>query len=215
MSEETVTTVPSPTAENPNPVTTETEVEETPTILGPEETPSPETPKDEKKTEEAPKEEKVVPEKYEVKLPEGAELDTATLDLFSPIFKELGITNEGAQKLVDAYIPLIQSTIDKQKKEAQSDYKAIVAGWHADTMKDLGPNAKQDLAACGRALNKFGSKELRELFQETGVGNHKEMVRFMVKIGKTISEDSVVVPKDNPTTLFGPDPKRMYPSMPQ
>ena len=213
MSEETVITDPSPTAENINPVVPET-TDEVKTLLGPEETPSPETPADEKKTEEAPKKVEV-PEKYEVKLPEGVELDTATLDLFSPIFKELGITNEGAQKLVDAYVPLIQSTVDKQRKESQNDFKTIVSGWHADTMKELGPNAKQDLAACGKVLNKFGSKELREMMQETGVGNHKELVKFMARIGKTISEDAVVDPKDNPVNLFGPDPKRMYPSMPQ
>ena len=213
MSEETVITDPSPTAENVNPVVTET-TDEVETLLGPEETPSPETPVDEKKTEVEPKKAEV-PEKYDVKLPDGVELDVATLDLFSPIFKELGISNEGAQKLVDAYVPLIQSTIDKQRKESQNDFKTIVSGWHADTMKELGPDAKQDLAACGKALNKFGSKELREMLQETGVGNHKELVKFMAKIGKTISEDSVVTPKDNPVNLFGPDPKKMYPSMTQ
>ena len=213
MSEETVITDPSPTAENINPVVPET-TDEVKTLLGPEETPSPKVGDGEKP--EVKKEEVKVPDgKYDLKLPDGVELDTATMDIFEPIFKELGLSNESVNKLVSAYVPLIQSTIDKQRKESQNEFKTIVSGWHADTMKELGPNAKQDLAACGKALNKFGSKELREMMQETGVGNHKELVKFMARIGKTISEDAVVDPKDNPVNLFGPDPKRMYPSMPQ
>lgn len=210
MSEETVITNQEPTAENTDPEIQGTEGEEEPTLLGPEETDSPEGKED---AGETPKAEP--PEKYEIKVPEGMELDETTLDLFTPIFKELGITNEGAQKLVDAYVPLVQSMVDKQKQEAQAEYKNIVDGWKSDTMKELGATAKEDLAACGRALNKFGSKELRELMQETGVGNHKELVKFMVKIGKTISEDSMGGPQGEAHTLDLADPKRMYPSMPQ
>jgi hypothetical protein len=212
MTQETVTTTQTQTEETQNPVESETTVEEKEesTLLGPEEeTASPEKKEDSKELEKV-----AVPEKYEFKLPEGMTLDEGTLDVFSPIFKELGISNEGAQRLVNAYIPLIQSTVDKQKQEAQKDYQAIVEGWKADTMKELGSESKEALAACGKALNKFGSKELRELMQETGVGNHKEMVKFMVKIGKTISEDALVEPK-NQAGIPADDPRKMYSSMNQ
>ena len=206
MTEETVVTNQEPTAENPNPVTPENDeaVVEEPTLLSSEDTDSPEA-GDAEKPE--------APEKYEITMPEGMELDEDTLGLFEPIFKELGITNEGAQKLVDAYIPLIQSTVDKQRQEAQEEYKGIVDGWKEDTMKELGSTAKADLAACGKAIEKFGSPELREMMQETGVGNHKELVKFMVKIGKSISEDSVVDPNSQPPASGGLH--TMYPSMNQ
>ena len=211
MTEETVTPIQETTEEEQNPIT-ETEELEDPTLLGPEKNDSPED-QEAKDGEDAEKSE--VPEKYEVKLPEGMDLDEATLDLFSPIFKELGITNEGAQKLVDAYIPLIQSTVDEQRKQSQNEFKGIVDGWKKETMTELGPSAKDELAAAGRAINKFGSPELREIMQETGVGNHKELVKFMAKIGKTISEDAMVDPNNTNAPSGKLDAHKMYPSMPQ
>jgi len=223
MEENPVVTNQDPTAFNTDPINPDQEpavVEEDPTLLGPEkkEEPSPEVKGDgepgegEPKKEEEPKAE--VPEKYDVSLPEGMDLDETTLELFTPIFKELGITNDGAQKLVEAYVPLIQSTIDRQREESQDYFKSIIAGWKTDTMTELGPKAKDDLAACGRAINKFGGDDLRTMLQETGVGNHKELVKFMAKIGRTISEDSVVDP-NQPHNLDSADPRRIYTSMPQ
>jgi hypothetical protein len=212
MNEQPAVTIPSPTAENVNPVEPVTTDEvETPTLLGADPEVSPEA-GDDKKPDVEPA---VVPEgKYEIKLPEGITLDAATLDVFSPIFKDLGISNDGAQKLVDAYIPLVTSQVDKARQESLVEYKGIVDGWKSETMKELGAAAKQELAACGKALQKFGSKELREVLQETGLGNHKELVRFMAKIGKTISEDSVVDPGQS-HQIGSFDLKKMYPSMTQ
>ena len=44
-----------------------------------------------------------VPEKYDFKAPEGQSLDAALVERATPIFKELGLTQDAAQKLVDFY----------------------------------------------------------------------------------------------------------------
>ena len=202
------------------PETTETEES---TLLGEagEETKADDGQKKEDATEkETPKEEKaadkVVPEKYEIKVPEGMTLDAQTLEMFSPIFKELGITNEGAQKLVNAYVPLLQSSVDKMRQESLKEYQGIVEGWKSETMKELGADAQKKIALCGKALNKFGTKELREALDETGLGNHKELVRFMAKIGETISEDTFVDTESKPLPgASGINLKKMYPTMAQ
>jgi len=69
-------------------VTPETDKGEDGTLLGPDKKDSPET-GDEPKGE--------VPESYDIKLEEGLEMDEGTLELFTPIFKELGITNDGGR----------------------------------------------------------------------------------------------------------------------
>ena len=173
----------------------------------------------EEKKEDAPKEEKasdVVPDNYEFKIPEGMEMDTATLELFSPIFKELGLTTEKAQKLVDPYVTLIQSQADKTRSDSLNEFKQIVDGWKAETMESLGADADQKLALCARAINKFGSPELRTALKETGVGNHKEFVSFMMKVGETVTEDTLVDPETPRLPGSGSvDPRKLYPTMKQ
>lgn len=197
----------------PEPAPVETpEVVEEPTILGKEETPEAK-PDSEVSKEEKPVE-KVIPEKYDVKVPEGMTLDVATLELFSPIFKELGITNEGAQKLVDVYAPLISSSADKIREENLRQFSDMVKEWSKESLTELGAESKQKLAMCGKALQKFGTPELREMLNQTGVGSHKELVKFMAKVGATISEDSFVDTPGQPHELSEADRlKKMYPSM--
>src|SRR3972149_1235780 len=53
-------------------------------------------------TEEKPVAEKpVVPQKYELKLPEGSQLDQARIDSLSAYAKEKGLSNEQAQAILD------------------------------------------------------------------------------------------------------------------
>lgn len=153
----------------------------------------------------------VVPEKYELKMPEGIELDAAALELYSPIFKELGFTNEKLQALTDkVYVPLIQSVVDKTRQESMKEYDKMREEWKAETFKELGPNAKVEMAHVGKAMQKFGDADLRQFMKETGIGDHKTVIRLLAKVGKTISEDTFA-DGNQPAKV---DPERiMYPSM--
>ena len=53
---------------------------------------------------------------------------------------------------------------------------------------------KQDLKLCRDFLSdsKFGTDALKSLLTESGLGNHPEVIRFMYRAGKAISEDSYV-----------------------
>ena len=42
------------------------------------------------------------------------------------------------------------------------------------------------------ALDTFGNDALKSLLVETGFGNHPEIIRFMYRAGKAISEDSYI-----------------------
>jgi len=155
-----------------------------------------------------------VPEKYEFKLDEGVEVDQETLEMFSPIFKELGLSNEKAQKLVDAYVPTINGLEEKLKKQSLDQFKQIVEGWKQDTLKDLGTDADKKLAVCAKAINKFGDDSFREALDQTGLGNHPSFVKFMVKVGETVTEDTFVDPKSPAPGQTGADKlKQMYPTM--
>ncbi|HGE8494718.1 TPA: peptidase [Serratia marcescens] len=145
---------------------------------------------DKESADKAEKEKKPsAPEKYEFAAPEGQELDANALAVFEPIAKELGLTQEQAQKLVDIY-PQIQ----QQQAEAWSKQ---IADWGEQVKADKeigGDKFNASVGLAQRALDQFGNSELREYLNASGLGNHPALVRFCAKVGKSMAEDSFVVP---------------------
>lgn len=141
-------------------------------------------------TDKAEKDKKpAAPEKYDFAAPEGQELDANALSVFEPIAKELGLTQEQAQKLVDIY-PQIQ----QQQAEAWSKQ---IADWGEQVKADKeigGDKFNASVGLAQRALDQFGNPELREYLNASGLGNHPALVRFCAKVGKSMAEDSFVMP---------------------
>lgn len=136
------------------------------------------------------------PEAYEFKPAEGVELDTEALKDFEPVARELNLTNEQAQKLVDAY-PKILAGVQQRQADA---WQATTEQWAADVKADKeigGDKLTGNLSAAQRALDQFGTPELKEYLNTTGLGNHPDLVKTFVKIGKAMSEDGMVSGKEN------------------
>jgi uncharacterized protein (DUF4415 family) len=166
---------------------------------------------------------KAVPEKYEAKMPEGMTLDTDMVEKFTPVLKELGITQEGFQKLADAYAPVITERVTaavKQQNEAsQAEFQKEVNGWGDKTKEIYGSNLQSELVAVSKGLdrvfagNQQENIEFRGLMAASGLGNHPLMVKALSFIGKSISEGSVKEGKP----ISGGEPKTaaevMYPNM--
>lgn len=55
-----------------------------------------------------------------------------------------------------------------------------------------GDKLTASLSKAQQALETFGTPELKEYLNETGLGNHPELVKAFVKIGKAMSEDNMV-----------------------
>lgn len=149
---------------------------------------------DKAKAEKAEKEKKQegAPEKYEFKPAEGQELDTAALEQFEPIARELNLTNEQAQKMVDLYGTKIMPMVQQQQAEA---WQKTTEQWAADVKADKeigGDKLTANLSSAQRALDLFGTPELKEYLEGTGLGNHPELVKTFIKIGKAMSEDGMV-----------------------
>lgn len=131
------------------------------------------------------------PEKYEFTAGEGIELDGTAIQEFEPVARELNLTNEQAQKLVDMYPKIIASQEQRQAEAWQQQTEKWAADVKAD--KDIGgDNLPTNLSAAQRAIDQFGSPELKEYLNGTGLGNNPELVKFCVKVGKAMSEDNMV-----------------------
>lgn len=131
------------------------------------------------------------PEKYEFQAAEGVELDTEALKEFEPVAREMNLTNEQAQKLVDVYPKILAGV---QQRQAET-WQQTTEQWAADVKADKeigGDKLPSNLSAAQRALDQFGTPELKEYLNTTGLGNHPDLVKTFVKIGKAMSEDGMV-----------------------
>ena len=141
---------------------------------------------------EAPGGKPVVPEKYEFKAPEGVTLDSKAVEGFTPIAKELGLTQEQAQKLVDFYGGQLGGLAQAQAAAKQAE----VDKWASDAKADPeigGANFDANVSTAMKAIARFGSPALKEMLVESGLGNHPELVRFCMKVGASISEDTLAL----------------------
>lgn len=167
-------------------------------------------PEGEKDGEDAPPA-KAAPEKYELAAPEGVKLDTELLGEFEGLARELDLTQEAAQKVTDIGAKLAQKWATQQAELIQT----AAAEWATASRTDKefgGDKLAENLAVGEKALDAFGSPELRTLLKESRFGNHPEVIRFMVRAGRAISEDRMVTGGAGPTGEQSLA-QRMYPGM--
>lgn len=161
------------------------------------------------KPEEKPAEPEGAPEAYEFVPPEGHVLDDGVIGKFSEVAKELNLSQTNAQKVLDVMAPAIA-------ERQQAALQAMTAEWADSARADKefgGDKLDENLAIAKTALEKFATPEFRTLLNDTGLGNHPEVLRVFVRAGKAISPDTVVTgkqapaPADRLATLYDNTPK--------
>ena len=142
---------------------------------------APETPP--AKTPEAP----AVPEKYDFKAPEGQTLDPAVIEKATPIFKELGLSNDAAQKLVDFY--------NAQAREGKQMVDSMRTEWKAEVAKlpelVTNPRAVEDLGRAKAVIFENDPKGLaafNEAMDLTGAGDNPAIVRGWLRAAARLVE---------------------------
>ena len=131
------------------------------------------------------------------------ELDPEVLTAFGDVAKELNLSQEAAQKVLDKVAPVVQAKQAKALEDAK-------AGWVNDSQSDEefgGENFDANLKTAKSALDTFGNDALKSLLVETGFGNHPEIIRFMYRAGKAISEDSYIGNSEGADSLRTSGPK--------
>ena len=160
------------------------------------------------KTDEAAKPpERVAPEKYEFT---GDALDPALLGEFEGVARELKLSQEEAQTVVDRLAPKVAERVAAQQAEMLAQAETT---WKADTAadKEIGGDALSvNLGVARKALDAFGTPELRALLEGSRLGNHPEVIRFMVRAGKAISEDGLVPGSVKPAAPARDAASRLY-----
>lgn len=132
------------------------------------------------------------PEKYEFKAPEGVKLDEGVIGEFETVAKELGLSQDAAQKLVEKIAPKMAERTAAAQAEAFTAFRADLVN-QVKTDKELGgEKLSENLAVAKKALDSLGTPALRTLLEQSGLGDHPEVIRMFYKAGKAISEDGFV-----------------------
>lgn len=156
------------------------------------------------------------PEKYEFKAPEGFELDTEMLTKFDPVLRELDLSQEQAQKLIDFAPEFIGKHV---QAAAEATYSKVLKDLGYEAVRDWVGQAKADkefggdklqenLAVINRARDQFASPELIQMLKSTPLGNNPEMLRLFYRIGKQITPDGYM--PGGKTASTSNDAQRLY-----
>lgn len=159
-----------------------------------------------------------VPEAYELTV-EGMEIDADLLAEATPVMKELGLTNDAANKLA----PLMGKAVEKAQAATfasleaagQQQKKAWLDAAKAD--EEIGGQKWDDsVHHSAKALDAFGFTEghpFREALDNTGFGNHPDLIRALARVGRDmISEDGDFVRPDAGAKVETTAAERLYPN---
>jgi hypothetical protein len=128
------------------------------------------------------------PESYEFKQADGQAFDASVITAYADVAKELNLSQDSAQKVIDKVAPVLQA---RQAEQIQAAHAAWIEGAKAD--KEFGGDKlTENLSVAKKAMDKFGTPELKTLLNQSGLGNHPEIIRAFYRAGKSISEDTFV-----------------------
>lgn len=143
------------------------------------------------------------PESYEPFSVDGQTIEVENAQEFVDMAKELGLSQEKAQKVMDAMVPAARNYLMK-------DLSAKARVWEEETRKDPeigGANFEANQGIAMAAYKQFATPALRTILTGSGLGNHPEVVRLFYRIGKSMQQDKGVA-GDGTTPA---QPRRLYP----
>lgn len=153
---------------------------------------------------------------YKLQLPEASLFDAAALEGIAAFARELALSPEAAQRLVERDSRMLEQFSDHVDSLIAGEHKERVENWAKETKEspDLG-GAKyaETLVLAGKAMSQFATPALRAALKETGFGNHPEVVRLFVAIGKAVSEDSFTTKGAEEAGSQADVAKTMFPTM--
>ena len=208
MSEDTETLLTANTEEDGNVQQTDSSPETTEAVTSPTESEASDAVNNEEGENKSESEVASAPEEYGTfELPDNFDMNEETLGDYHTFAKENNLTQEQAQRGVDMVAQMKQAEMTQWVEQQKS--------WVDDAKKDAefgGDKFEQNIAVAVKARDSFGTSEFNEMLDTSGLGNHPEMIRFLNRVGKAISEDSVVV---GGTSTTGNQTREsvLYPSM--
>lgn len=128
--------------------------------------------------------------KWSPKAVEGVQRDEKLLGQFREFAKKHSLSPELAQAVVDFDDARTKSEADAYRAERERTRKDWVDSFKND--KEFGGSKWSETEAdLSRAMKRFADDGLRKALDESGLGDHPDVLRFVARIGKAMREDSI------------------------
>lgn len=154
------------------------------------------------------------PEKYgDWKVPDGYEMDPEVTKEAEPLFRELGLSQEAAQKLVDLYAKHSIKSLEEHNSRANTWWAERQQEWRDSLKRDpeigklagqngnFGPDSKI-VQTVNAALNDLQNPKLVSDFKEamdlTGAGNNPAFVKVLYALASKVTEGTSYASGGNP-----------------
>ena len=126
------------------------------------------------------------PEVYEFKAAEGQTFDPEFVKSYSEVARELNLTQEAAQTMIDKVGPVLA-------QQQQAQIARVRSEWAEASKVDAefgGAKFNENLAIAKQSIDKFATPEFKQMLDDTGLGNHPEWIRYCYRVSKAFSPDN-------------------------
>ena len=115
--------------------------------------------------------------------------DEGVLDDFKEFAHQNNLTQDQADNLLGLFSELEEEEA-KNEEQAMEDLKVETT---IGLQRDWGKNYDGNLDYARRAYAQFGTPELTEIMDNTGFGNHPEVIKAFSKVGQLLGEEALAV----------------------
>lgn len=139
-----------------------------------------------------------VPEKYDVKLADDSLISDERKEKIESFAKDRGFSNEHAQSLVNEVVnEAVEEAVTLYQEATLENAKELAdVTWPQQCKDDKeigGDDYAKNAELSKRAREATSSPEFNKILLETGYGNHPEVVRHFLRLGKMMSDDQLVL----------------------
>lgn len=139
---------------------------------------------------------KIVPDEYELSVPENSLLSSARVEKLQQYAKEKGLSKDDAQALLNREHDALSGYVNDQHQSL----KKLSDQWVNESMSDKelgGEKFKETVEIAKRGLELFfgnDAEPIKEFMEKTGYGNRLPIIRAFYKYGKQHQNDKVITP---------------------
>ncbi|MFN4018047.1 MAG: hypothetical protein ACK4JB_22100 [Reyranella sp.] len=141
-------------------------------------------------------------------LPEGYRADDPVFADAMKLFDSEKIAPETAQRLIDFTVSRDREIARAVSEQSAASWTKQTGEWRASSEKEFSPEALGEARA---ALSRVFDRQTIDYLEGLGFTNHPGLIRGMVKVARSIKDDSFV--SGNAGRGSGaPDPRSLYPN---
>ena len=119
----------------------------------------------------------------------GTEPGDNRLDFFKDAVHKIGLTQDQATNMLQLYAA-VENEQSKASDRANADF-AVES--QIELKREWGVDYDSKIDMAQRAVAQFATPEFSKIMDETGIGNHPELLKAFSKVGEAMGDDKLVV----------------------